>query len=792
MSPANVKIGFLAVLMAFSCANTLAQSARSASISGVLVSSPGGMAAVNAQVLVRGSKSTLSDSSGRYRIEGIKPGKHLVIFSHLNFDGDSVRIDLAAGQHLVLDLQLTEKVSALQEIEITAKTESRELRDKPFHVEVIDVQPLQQKNLDLNKVLTQSSGIRVRQNAGLGSSFDLTLNGFKAAQFINGIPVEIYGTAYSFNSIPINQINRIEIFKGVVPVHLGGDALGGAINIITKKTYQNNLNLAYSIGSFNTHRASVQGTYANPTTGLTVIGSAFFNRSDNNYVMKDMEIISGTTSYKKDVKRFHDDFLSYAAKAEVGFTNKTFADAILLGVGVSGIKRDIQTGSTQYPPIGEATGNEENQQISLRYSKHDLNEKIDLDAFILVSNTNTVFVDTASRVYQWDGAVLVQRPPTSTSGEFEDKQIYTTLQRDIAQRYNIAYRITAQQALTLNIIHNYSHRGNTDAGTIEGSTVKDNSSQYSKMIIGLGHDLKLWNDKFQSIAFVKYYHMNASIDSAARWRAGYFDRAPLETTKAFWGAGLGISYAFSERFLSKISAEYACRLPSVHELLGDGITTVANVGLKPELSMNYNVGFTARLINRSRITLTFDGAGFYRQAENFIRATTGVRRSTYINFDAALVRGVESEVKLMIAKKFSFRANGSYQQVLDDNAFVGGTLPNYSYRIQLPNTPSLFANADVAYKVTGLLKNRINIVPYYNLLYVRKFYLGYENIARGDLKFTIPMQLVHDLGLTVSNLSEKYSLSFECSNLTNALAFDNFRLQKAGRAFNLKITYNIN
>src|SRR5688572_13804661 len=509
--------------------------------------------------------------------------------------------------------------------------------------------------------------------------------------------------------------------------------------------------------------------------------------------MKDMESISGTTTTKKDVRRFHDDYQSHAARAEVGYTNKRFADAFFIGAGFSGVRKDIQTGSTQYPPIGEATGEEDNHQVSLRYSKHALlNNKFDVDAFLLLNNTNTIFADTSSRTYQWDGSVLIQRPATTRSGEFEDKQIYKTRQRDITQRYNVGYHLTNQQTLTLNVISTNTNWNNTDPGKVEGLSVGDNSSEFSKLIIGLGHEMKLWNEKFQSTAFVKYYRMNASIDSAARWRGGYFDRAPLQATKSFTGAGVGLSYAFSDRFLTKVSAEYACRIPTVYELLGDGITTVANVSLQPELSMNYNVGVSAKVLELTSVNITVNGAGFYRKAENFIRATTGVRRSTFINFDAALVRGIESEIKLAVAKKLALRVNATYQQVLDDNEYVGGSVKNYSYRVQLPNTPSLFGNADVEYKITGVVGDHLTLTPYYNVLYVKEFYLGYENIARGDLKYTIPMQLVHDIGFTVADTSEKYSVSIACSNLTDVQAFDNFRLQKPGRAFNIKITYNIN
>src|SRR5688572_16411475 len=197
--------------------------------------------------------------------------------------------------------------------------------------------------------------------------------------------------------------------------------------------------------------------------------------------MKDMESISGTTTTKKDVRRFHDDYQSHAVRAEVGYTNKRFADALFIGAGFSGVRKDIQTGSTQYPPIGEAIGEEDNNQLSLRYSKHALlNDKFDLDAFLLLSNTNTLFADTSSRTFQWDGSVLIQRPKTSRAGEFEDKQIYKTLQHDLTQRYNIAYHLTKAQTFTLNLISTNTKWKNTDPGKVEVTSVNDNSSEYSK------------------------------------------------------------------------------------------------------------------------------------------------------------------------------------------------------------------------------------------------------------------------------------------------------------------------
>src|SRR5690606_14075610 len=83
--------------------------------------------------------------------------------------------------------------------------------------------------------------------------------------FIDGIEISTYGSSFNLNNIPPALIDRIEVYKGVLPSHLSGDLLGGAINIVLKKgAAANNLSAAISYGSFNTLQADFSGQYRNP------------------------------------------------------------------------------------------------------------------------------------------------------------------------------------------------------------------------------------------------------------------------------------------------------------------------------------------------------------------------------------------------------------------------------------------------------------------------------------------------------------------------------------------------
>ena len=50
-------------------------------------------------------------------------------------------------------------------------------------------------------------------------------------------------------------------------------------------------------------------------------------------------------------------------------------------------------------------------------------------------------------------------------------------------------------------------------------------------------------------------------------------------------------------------------------------------------------------------------------------------------------------------------------------------------------------------------------------------------------EYVVPNQFSHNLTLSYSLQNGRYNISFECRNFTDEKLYDNFSLQKAGRAF---------
>ena len=208
-----------------------------------------------------------------------------------------------------------------------------EIKSGGFAVGVLDMAKADIRSIQATELLDRASGVKLRQSGGMGSDVDYNINGLSGSSirvFIDGIPMRNYGSSFSLSSIPPAMIERVEVYKGVVPGHLAEDALGGAINIILKKKNRKDLATSYSFGSFNTHRWDMNGNYRNDKNGLTLRGSAFFNYSDNNYEVWGDQVyvtnpITGEMDYIK-AKRFHDSYRSYGVNFDIGFTDVKWAD----------------------------------------------------------------------------------------------------------------------------------------------------------------------------------------------------------------------------------------------------------------------------------------------------------------------------------------------------------------------------------------------------------------------------------------------------------------------------------
>ncbi|MCW9005573.1 MAG: TonB-dependent receptor plug domain-containing protein [Gammaproteobacteria bacterium] len=129
---------------------------------------------------------------------------------------------------------------------------------------VIESQQFEEKHEDLAKLIEHETGVQIRSSGGQGSFSTVSLRGATSEQvtvYLDGVLLnQASGGAVDLSLIPLANVERIEIYRGSVPIELGNASLGGAVNIISKIQSKEGLNLKASVGSYNTQSYSVSSS----------------------------------------------------------------------------------------------------------------------------------------------------------------------------------------------------------------------------------------------------------------------------------------------------------------------------------------------------------------------------------------------------------------------------------------------------------------------------------------------------------------------------------------------------
>lgn len=160
--------------------------------------------------------------------------------------------------------------------------------------EVIEREELQQTGSSLAEVVAESTGVQFRQSGGVGSFSTVSLRGSTAEQvnvYLDGILLnEAAGGGVNLSHIELMQADRVEVYRGAVPVQLGNSAIGGAVNITSNRaTSSPSTRFLAGFGSFGS--AKFSASYAGPLSALNssvfneqrLVASFTHRRSDNDF-----------------------------------------------------------------------------------------------------------------------------------------------------------------------------------------------------------------------------------------------------------------------------------------------------------------------------------------------------------------------------------------------------------------------------------------------------------------------------------------------------------------------------
>ena len=149
-----------------------------------------------------------------------------------------------------------------------------------------------------------------------------------------------------------------------------------------------------------------------------------------------------------------------------------------------------------------------------------------------------------------------------------------------------------------------------------------------------------------------------------------------------------------------------------------------------------------------------------------------------------MIRGVDAEVQFRPFDFLRITANATYQDIRNRSPRnVTGSVDDRYYDARLPNIPYLFGNGEVRYQKNNFLNSENQFSAWWSANYVHDFFLFWAVDGREELKNTIPAQFIQNVGISYALPDNRLSLSLEATNLLDQKAFDNFSVQRPGRAF---------
>ena len=710
------------------------------------------------------NKGVSTDARGQYRLAHLPEGNYTVWFSFLGYQTFGKKISVK-GQ-MRSDVSLKEQAEEISGVTVSGKSIAHQKKEQSMPVTVIDMSNLRGTVSSVQDILLKTVGITLRSSGGVGSSSHISVRGLEGKRigfFIDELPLGEQTDYIDINDIPIDMIDRIEIYKGVVPARFGGSSLGGAINIVIREYPDKYADLSYGYESYNTHKA--QGVFKRnlKQRGLVFGIGGGYTSSDNNYTF-DSPFQEGLR-----ITRNHDKYrkliIGGSFKAKKWWFDEVELEPVFVKTykEIQGIEYDIREAHSQSLMTG----------LSNKLEKDNfLTEGLNLDMFNGLVLTKMNFIDKATRRYEWDGSSYPT--PSRYGGEAgynypsdsDDKKL------TFINKTNLEYILTERHSLNINSVFSMANgTPKDDLKTLSLGKQVNFDSQMRSWISGLTYDFRTLNDVFLNSLTVRHYMYTMHTQMAPLFVPGKYD---VDVSKSDFGVNNAMRYRFLPSLMGKLSAGYEVRIPSETELLGDGIAVIPSPDLLPERNLSANLGLLFDLTGKHPTNAQIEMNFFYMYLQDMIRYTAGLIGAQYQNFGEMRTLGVEFEAKADVLPSLYLYGNTTYQDLRDTRAYEPeSTVPNPTKNKRMPNIPYLMANAGLEFHRENLFGGTgQNTRLFADIAFVEEYYYDFEMTQLQ--KRRIPRSTTIDIGFEHSFLNNKVFLSGKVRNITNEKTLSEF------------------
>ena len=694
---------------------------------------------------------TTSNENGFYELRNIPKGNYTLIVSSIGYQTKTIKISFNSNQKLTKNFSLSEN-NSLDEIVISGTLRPVTKSNSPVPVEVYSTSFFKKNPTpSIFESMQNVNGVRPQLNCNVCNTGDIHINGLEGPYtfvLIDGMPiVSGLSTVYGLTGIPQALIERVEVVKGSASTLYGSEAVGGIINIITKRPSNSpKLTTDTFTSSWGEINTDVGLRYKLSEKIESLLGVNYFN-------------------YQNRIDNNEDGFTDLTLQHRISFFNK---------INIERKNNKVFTIAGRYV-YEDRWGGEMDWEKKYRGTNIKYGESI---------YTN-----------RWETFGTYQLPTTeninfqfSANGHYQDS-FYGTDKYEAAQLIGFGQfvynkRIKENHNFLLGIAYRYTFYDDNTFATIDENGIKNKPSKTHLPGIFLQDEISLnKQNKLLLGARWDYNSIHGNIFSP-RINYKWNSKDNSDIFRVSIGNGFRVANVFTEDHAALTGAREV-------EFRGQ---------LKPETSWNTNINYVKK-INTENIFITFDTSIFYTYFNNRILPDyeSDPNKIIYANLNGySISKGISFTSDILFTNGFTMNIGATFMDVsvtenniktrqLLTETFSGVWSISYKFdtNFTLDYTGNLYG--PMRLPLLGVNDNRAEFSPWFsiqNIQLTKKFsnswevYGGIKNL----LNFTQPANSINnannpfDIGIdTVKNPELAFDPSYVYASNQGIRAFAGIR-----------------
>ncbi|MBI3541085.1 MAG: TonB-dependent receptor [Deltaproteobacteria bacterium] len=515
--------------------------------------------------------------------------------------------------------------------EVTVRADTEEGGFAPVHdsisfSSVITAKELKGRRTSLPEVLEQSSGVQVRHLGGLDDFATVSIRGSTSEQvavYVDGILInQAAGRGVNLATIPTDQIERIEVYKGAAPARFGSSAMGGVVNIVTKKGRKpRETRLIQSFGSFNTYEGTL--LHAQNLKKASYQVGYTYSRSAGDFTFLDDNGTPFNTSDDQITTRKNNNFARHNVLTKLGLPSSQ----------ENGLEFDFQNQFFRedrgIPGLATRSSTAANLSTTRNGFSFEVSKKV-----------TPRLKWTLSPSFQF------------LEEQFRDPQGEISPGPQEVDNKTLQYGSSLGGLLGLGEHQSIDTRLEYRGEQFLGSAVRNNVS------LGVEDEIVLFGEKFILTPSIRTEHIFSHNENS-------------ETLSLHPVSGkVGIKYRPSGgenpvTFKTNFSRSY--RVPNFTELFGNRGSFIGNPNLVPEKGWNWDIGGTLHLH-----PVRFEASYFLNHVEDLIQfLQTSQFTVRAENLSRARIQGVEASVATTLWEHWDISGSYTFQWAKDTSGLPG-------------------------------------------------------------------------------------------------------------------------